>query len=160
MLRSWEPLEQVAQEKRSDFEAERVGGGAAVSFSDEERAELIAALTKTAEMVGVLLDALDMLLVAYVAGQQPTAGDVERLIEHSALWRTQLEKLRSRLSSMTIEPPRRGAMSRALSNAGMSYLGAEPYAWMARAPSPGCHPWRRWRNRAFPRPRSLSDPAA
>jgi len=74
-----------------------------VSFSDEERAELIAALTKTAEMVGLLLDALDTLLVAYVAGQQPTAGDVERLIEHSALWRKQLEKLRSRLASVTIE---------------------------------------------------------
>ena len=58
-----------------------------MSFNDEERAELIAALSRTAEMVGLLLDALDVLLVSYVAGQQPSAGDVERLTEHSALWR-------------------------------------------------------------------------
>jgi len=38
-----------------------------VSFSDEERAELIAALSRTAQMVGLLLDALDVLLVSYVA---------------------------------------------------------------------------------------------
>jgi hypothetical protein len=47
------------------------------------------------------------LLVSYVAGHQPSAGDVERLTEHSALWRQQLEKLRSRLASLTIEPPTR-----------------------------------------------------
>jgi hypothetical protein len=76
-----------------------------MSFSDDERAELIAALSRTAEMVGLLLDALDVLLVSYVAGQQPSAADVERLTEHSALWRQQLEKLRSRLVSLTIEPP-------------------------------------------------------
>jgi hypothetical protein len=57
-----------------------------MTFSSEERAELIAALSRTAEMVGLLLDALDVLLVSYVAGQQPSAGDVERLTEHSALW--------------------------------------------------------------------------
>jgi hypothetical protein len=75
-----------------------------VSVTDEERAELIAALRRTAEMVGLLLD---VLLVSYVAGQQPSAGDVERLTEHSALWRQQLEKLRSWLASLTIEPPTR-----------------------------------------------------
>jgi hypothetical protein len=75
-----------------------------VSVTDEERAELIAALSRTAEMVGLLLD---VLLVSYVAGQQPSAGDVERLTEHSALWRQQLEKLRSRLASLTVEPPTR-----------------------------------------------------
>ena len=32
---------------------------------------------------------------------------VERLTEHSALWRQQLEKLRSRLASLTIDPPMR-----------------------------------------------------
>ena len=78
-----------------------------MSFSDEERAELIAALSRTADMVGLLLDALDVLLVSYVAGQQPSAGDVERLTEHSALWRQQLEKLRtvkSLFSHMQLEP--------------------------------------------------------
>ena len=43
-----------------------------MSFTDEERAELIAALSRTAEMVGLLLHALDVLLVSYVAGQQPS----------------------------------------------------------------------------------------
>ena len=49
-----------------------------MSFSDEERIELIAALSRTAEMVGLSLDALDVLLASYVAGQQPSAGDFER----------------------------------------------------------------------------------
>jgi hypothetical protein len=79
----------------------------AVGFTDGERAELIGALSNTSEMVGLLLDALDVLLVSSVAGQQPSADDIERLTEHSALWRQQLEKLRSRLASLTIEPPTR-----------------------------------------------------
>ena len=78
-----------------------------MSFSDEERAELIGALSRTADMVGGLLDALDILRVALEAGRQPTEGDLERLREHSALWRRQLEKLRSRLAGLTIEPPTR-----------------------------------------------------
>jgi hypothetical protein len=82
-------------------------GGTAKTFWSDERAELIAALSRTAEMVGLLLDALDVLLVSYAAGQQPSAGDVEQLTEHSAVWRQQLEKLRSRLASLTIEPPTR-----------------------------------------------------
>jgi hypothetical protein len=77
-----------------------------VTFSDEERPELIAALSRTAEMVGLLLDALDVLLVSYVGGQQPSASDVERLTEHSALWRQQLEKLRSGRSPGRTWPPR------------------------------------------------------
>ena len=56
-----------------------------MSFSDEERAELIGALSRTADMVAGLLDALDILRVALEAGRQPTEGDLERLREHSAL---------------------------------------------------------------------------
>ena len=78
-----------------------------MSFSDEERAELIAALSRTADMVAALLDALDILRVAFEAGRQPTEGDLQRLREHSALWRRQLEKLRSRVSGLTIVPPTR-----------------------------------------------------
>jgi hypothetical protein len=55
--------------------------------------------------VAGLLDALDILRVALEAGRQRTGGDLERLREHSALWRRQLEKLRSRLSGLTTEPP-------------------------------------------------------
>lgn len=78
-----------------------------MTFTDEERAELIAALSRTADMVAGLLDALDILRVALEAGRQPTGGDLERLREHSALWRRQLEKLRSRLAGLTIEPSKR-----------------------------------------------------
>jgi hypothetical protein len=78
-----------------------------VSFSDEERAELIAALSRTADMVASLLDALDVMRVALEAGRQPTDCDRQRLREQSALWRRQLEKLRSRLSGLTIEPSTR-----------------------------------------------------
>jgi hypothetical protein len=84
-----------------------VGVAAAGSFSDEERAELVAALSRTADMVAGLLDTLDILRVALEAGRQPTGGDLQRLREQSALWRRQLEKLRSRLSGLTIEPPTR-----------------------------------------------------
>ena len=80
---------------------------AAVSFSDDERAEQIAALSRTAAMVAGLLDALDVMRVALEAGRQPTDGDLQRLREHAALWRRQLEKLRSRLSGLTIDPPTR-----------------------------------------------------
>ncbi len=64
-------------------------------------------LSRTADMVAGLLDALDVLRIALEAGRQPTGGDLERLREHSAVWRRQLEKLRSRLSGLTIEPPTR-----------------------------------------------------
>ncbi len=78
-----------------------------MSFSDEERAELIGALSRAADMVAGLLDALDILRVGLEAGRQPAEGELERLREHSALWRRQLEKLRSRLTGLTIEPPTR-----------------------------------------------------
>jgi hypothetical protein len=57
--------------------------------------------------VAGLLDALDILRVALepAASQQTTT--LQRLREHSALWRRQLEKLRSRLTRLTIEPPTR-----------------------------------------------------
>jgi len=86
IFRDWPSLEQAAEEKRGDFEGEGLGGGRAVSFSDEERAELIAALSRAADMVAGLLDALDLLRVALEAGRQPTEGDLQRLREHSALW--------------------------------------------------------------------------
>ena len=78
-----------------------------MNFSDEERAELISALSRTADMVAGLLDALDVMRVSLEAGRQPTEGDLQRLREHSALWRRQLEKLRSRVSGLTIDPPTR-----------------------------------------------------
>ena len=78
-----------------------------MDFSADERAELIGAVTRTAEIVGALLDLGDRIVIGFDDGRQLTQADVERLREHSALWRQQLEKLRSRLASLTIEPPTR-----------------------------------------------------
>ncbi len=78
-----------------------------MSFSDEERAELIGALSRTADMVAGCSTHWIFCAFAFEAGRQPTEGDLARLLEHSALWRGQLEKLRSRLSGWTIEPPTR-----------------------------------------------------
>jgi hypothetical protein len=78
-----------------------------VNFSADERAELIGAVTRTIEMVGALLDLVDRIVVGFDDGRQLTQADVERLREHSALWRQQLERLRQRLASVTIEPPTR-----------------------------------------------------
>jgi hypothetical protein len=80
---------------------------ATVGFTDDERAELIAVLSRTAGMVARVLDALEILRGGLQAGRQPTEGDLDRLRDQSALWRRQLEKLRSRLSGLTIEPPTR-----------------------------------------------------
>jgi hypothetical protein len=71
-----------------------------MTFSPEDRAELIAALSRTADMVG-----WPSRRVGHSARR--AHGDLQRLREHSALWRRQLEKLRSRLSGLTIEPPAR-----------------------------------------------------
>ena len=78
-----------------------------MNFSADERAELIGAVTRTIEMVGALLDLVDRIVIGFDDGRQLTQADVERLREHSALWREQLERLRQRLASVTIEPPTR-----------------------------------------------------
>jgi hypothetical protein len=82
-----------------------VGVADAVSVEADERAELIGAVSQLAEMVTRLLDLFDTLVRAYEAGQQPTSADVARLRE--GLWREQLDRLRQRLASVTIEPPTR-----------------------------------------------------
>jgi hypothetical protein len=63
-----------------------------VIFSDEERAELIAALSLTADMVGILLKQLDLLLDARDTGLTPNRRVVSDLCgfgisEESASWR-------------------------------------------------------------------------
>lgn len=78
-----------------------------MSFTDEERAELIAALSLTADMVGILLKQLDLLLDARDSGQTLTDAEAAQIREHSALWHQQLDKLWSRLTAVTIEPPTR-----------------------------------------------------
>ena len=79
----------------------------AMTFSDEERAELIAALSLTADMVGILLKQLDLLLDARDSGRVLTDSEAAQIREHSAIWHQQLEKLRSRLTGLTIQSPTR-----------------------------------------------------
>ncbi len=81
--------------------------GAAVSFTDEERAELIAALSLTAGHGGDSAQA-----AGFAAGrtrQWPSAHGCRSRAdrEHAAIWRAQLDKLHSRLTGVTIEPPTR-----------------------------------------------------
>jgi len=78
-----------------------------VTFSDEERAEPIAALSLTADMVGILLKQLDLLLDARDSGRVLTDAEAAQIREHSTIWHQQLDKLRSRLTGLTIEPPTR-----------------------------------------------------
>jgi hypothetical protein len=79
-----------------------------VSFSDEERAELIAALSKTADMVELLLRQIDLLIVAQESGRRLTDAEFTQLHDdHQTIWRRDLERLRNRLASLAIEPPTR-----------------------------------------------------
>jgi len=78
-----------------------------MTFSGEERAELMAALSLTADMVGILLKQLDLLLDARESGRTLTDAEASQIREHSAIWHQQLDKLRSRLTGLTIEPPTR-----------------------------------------------------
>ncbi len=78
-----------------------------MTFSDEERAELIAALSLTADMVGILLKQLDLLLNARDEGRPVSDAEAAKIREHVGIWRAQLDKLRSRLTGLTIDPPTR-----------------------------------------------------
>ena len=78
-----------------------------MSFSDEERAELIAALSQTADLVELLLRQIELLIVAQESGRRLTDAELKQLHDHQTIWRGDLERLRNRLASLTIEPPTR-----------------------------------------------------
>jgi hypothetical protein len=61
-----------------------------MSVEADERAELDAAVSRTSEMVGALLDLVDRIVIGFDDGRQLTHADVERIREHSTLWRQQL----------------------------------------------------------------------
>jgi len=70
-----------------------------MNFNDEERA---------AHIVGILPKQLDLLLEARDSSRVPTDGEAAQIRQNSATWRQhQLEKVRSRLTGLTIEPPTR-----------------------------------------------------
>jgi hypothetical protein len=85
----------------------KVGVADAVSVEADERAEFIAALSKTADMVELLLRQIDLLMLAHESGRHLTDAELKQLREHQTIWRSDLERLRQRLASVTIEPPTR-----------------------------------------------------
>ena len=74
-----------------------------MSFSDVERTELIAALSKTADMVELLLRQIDLLIFAQESGRRLTDAELTQLHDHQTIWCGDLERLRNRLASITIE---------------------------------------------------------
>jgi hypothetical protein len=107
----------AATSQESDFHRTRPGARLAVpigccspfsvAMNSEERAEFIAALTKTADMVELLLRQIDLLTLAHESERQLTDTELRQLHEHQTMWRSDLERLRQRLASVTIEPPTR-----------------------------------------------------
>ena len=53
-----------------------------MSFSDEERAELIAALSKTADMVELLLRQIDLLIFAQESERRLTDAELKQRKDH------------------------------------------------------------------------------
>ena len=66
-----------------------------MSFTDEERAELIGAVSKTADMVELLLRQIDLLIFAQESDRRLRDADLKQLHDHQTIWRRDLERLRS-----------------------------------------------------------------
>jgi len=73
----------------------------------DERGELIAALHHTAAMVEGLLTLLERLLLSLETQAPPSSEKIDEVRRHAAVWRTQLDRMRQRLASVTIESPAR-----------------------------------------------------
>jgi ubiquinone biosynthesis protein UbiJ len=78
-----------------------------VSFSDEERAELIGALTNAVLVADGLLEACRHLTKALEWKAPPTDQQIAEASQHLDRWREDVDKLKQRLASLTIEPPTR-----------------------------------------------------
>jgi hypothetical protein len=72
-------------------------------MTDNEGADFIAALSKTADMVELLLRQIDLLIFAHESGRKLTDAELEQLHDHQKIWRRDLE----RRASVMIEPPTR-----------------------------------------------------
>jgi hypothetical protein len=46
-------------------------------------------------------------MLAHESGRHLTDAELKQLREHQTIWRSDLERLRQRLASVTIEPPTR-----------------------------------------------------
>jgi hypothetical protein len=69
----------------------------------DERAEFIAALSKAADMVKLLLRQIDLLISGYESGASADRRWTQAASRASAIWRRDLERLRQRLASVMIE---------------------------------------------------------
>jgi hypothetical protein len=58
----------------------------------DERAEFIAALSKTADMVD--LGQINLLIIAHESGRQLTDAELKQLHDHQGIWRGDFERLR------------------------------------------------------------------
>jgi len=68
---------------------------AVMSFTDEEGAELIGAVSKTADMVELLLRQIDLLIFAQESDRRLRDAELKQLHDHQTIWRRDLERLRS-----------------------------------------------------------------
>jgi hypothetical protein len=66
-------------------------------------------LALTADIVGLLLKQLDLLLDARDSGRVLTEAEAVQIRQHSAIWHQKSEKLRSRLTGLTIVAPTGGS---------------------------------------------------
>jgi hypothetical protein len=76
-------------------------------FSPDERAELIAALTNAVLVADGLLEACPHLTKALEWKSPPTEAQIGEARTHLNRWREDLDRLKLRLASVTIEPPTR-----------------------------------------------------
>jgi hypothetical protein len=79
----------------------------AVSFSDEERAELVKALANAVLVAEGMLEACRHLTKALDWQTPPSPEQIEAARQNLDRWRAELDKLKQRLVAVTIEPPTR-----------------------------------------------------
>jgi hypothetical protein len=72
-----------------------------------ERAELIAVLHQVTTFAEGLLRQTEQLLSALEADAKPSPHELAEVRANANLWREQVEILRKRLASLTVEPPSR-----------------------------------------------------
>jgi hypothetical protein len=114
-----------------------------MNFSAEERAEFIAALSKTADMMELLLRQIDLLIFAQESGRRLADAELKQLHDQQTMWRRDLERLRNRLAILTIA--HRGQTRRTYQSCASIYArtarastrSARPDGTQARAPRLG-----------------------
>ena len=78
-----------------------------MSFSEDERTELIGAPTNAVLVADGLLEACRHLIDALEWKTPPSDEQIAAARTHVDRWRADLDKLKQRLASVTIQPPTR-----------------------------------------------------